>query len=116
MSGEITPTSTYSGSAALLGLRRPRTPEEAAKQFEEILIRQFVQVMTRNLFRTSLEGDEAPSWMESHRDTQRDVLAEVLARHLAAQDRLGIAALLLRQWQHAGFIDAESTANVPQTP
>lgn len=114
MPTEITAATSGSGTRALLGLRQPRTPEEAAQQFEEILLRQFVHTMTRNLFRSSLDGEEAPGWMESYRDTQRDVLADILARHLAAQDRLGIAELLLRQWQRAGFIDAESTQKVKQ--
>lgn len=114
MPTEITAATSGSGMRALLGLRQPRTPEEAAQQFEEVLLRQFVHTMTRNLFRSSLDGEEAPAWMESYRDTQRDVLADVLARHLAAQNRLGIAELLLRQWQRAGFIDAEFTQKVKQ--
>lgn len=92
------------GASALLDARRPHTPEEAARQFEELLLRQFVQVMTRNLFRESLTGDEAPGWLSTYRDTQRDALTNVLARHLAEQGRLGIAELLLRQWQQSGYL------------
>ncbi len=104
MMEKIQPTLGPTGTTALLGVRRPHTPEEAAQQFEEILLRQFVQVLTRDLFRESLTGDDAPGWLSSYQDTQRDVLTDVLARHLAEQGRLGIAELLLRQWQQAGHL------------
>ena len=101
---KLQPSPGPTGATALLGVRQPHTPEEAAQQFEEILLRQFVQVLTRNLFRESLTGNEAPGWLGSYRDTQRDVLTDVLARHLAEQGRLGIAELLLRQWRQAGSL------------
>lgn len=108
MMEKIQPTLGASGATALLGMRRLHTPEEAARQFETILLRQFVQALTRDLFRTSLTGDEAFAWMGSYRDTQRDVLADVLAHHLAEQGRLGIAELLLRQWRQAGHLPSHN--------
>jgi len=110
---KLQPSPGPTGAAALLGVRRPHTPEEAARQFEEILLRQFVQVLTRDLFRESLTGDEAPGWLGSYRDTQRDVLTDVLARHLAEQGRLGIAELLLRQWRQAGHLSANESETNP---
>jgi flagellar protein FlgJ len=80
-------------------VRKPRTPEEAARQFEEVLVRQLVQTMTKDLFQDQLSGEDGPGWMESHAQAQRDVLTDVLAQHLVEHDTLGIRNLLLRHWQ-----------------
>ncbi len=81
--------------------RRPQSPEAAARQFEEVLARQFVQVMTDGLFKSSLSGEEGPGWMQGQAEAQRDVMTDVLARHLTENGALGIADLLLRQWDVA---------------
>lgn len=78
---------------------RPETQEEAAKQFEEILARQFVRTMTDQLFKTQLSGEESAGWMKSQGDAQRDVLTDVLTRHLVESGTLGLSDLLLRQWK-----------------
>ena len=79
--------------------RGAKTPEEAAKQFEAILVRQFVTVMTDGLFKASLSGDEGPGWMKSQQDAQRDIMTDVLTDHLVESGVLRISDLLLRQWQ-----------------
>ncbi len=79
---------------------RPDTLEEAAEQFEKVLIRHFVEVMTDDLFKASFSGKEGPQWMDSQRDTQRDVLTDVLVEHLGKADVLDFSELLLQKWGH----------------
>ena len=79
--------------------RGAKTPEEAAKQFEAILVRQFVTAMTDGLFQASLSGEEGPGWMKGQQDMQRDVMTDVLTDHLVESGALRISDLLLRQWQ-----------------
>ena len=78
---------------------RAKTPEEAARQFETILVRQFVTVMTDGLFKASLSGDDGPGWMKGQQDTQRDIMTDVLTEHLVESGALRISDLLLRQWK-----------------
>ncbi len=82
----------------------PRTQAEAAEQFEAVLVRQFVQAMTKDLFKQSLSGEGMSS---GHVDTQRDVLTDALTDHLVGSGALSLSDLLLRQWSpgddtHAG--------------
>lgn len=95
--------------------RRTESPEEAARQFETILVRQFVATMTKDLFKDTLSGDEGPGWIASQQDVQRDVLTDVLTEHLVENRVLNIADLLLRQWgrQQAA---AESAASEGEKP
>ncbi len=79
--------------------RGAKTPEEAARQFEAILVRQFVKAMTDGLFKGSLSGDEGPGWMKGQQDAQRDVMTDVLTEHLVESGAFRISDLLLRQWQ-----------------
>ncbi|RMH65732.1 MAG: hypothetical protein D6685_05635, partial [Bacteroidetes bacterium] len=87
---------------------RPRTPEEAARQFEEVLVRQFVQTLTEGLFQNGLSGDDGPSWIEGQADLQRSTLADVLTRHLVDRGRFGIADQLLRQWDRTAASEADA--------
>ena len=75
-----------------------QTPEEAAEQFEHILVKQFVSEMTKGLFEQSLAGDEGPGWMDSYSQQQGDVMADVLTEHLVETGAMGIREMLLRQW------------------
>ncbi len=93
--------------------RGAKTPEEAAKQFEAILVRQFVTVMTDGLFKTSLSGDDGPGWMKSQQDAQRDIMTDVLTNHLVESGVLRISDMLLRQWQRDSAQDP-STASEGQ--
>lgn len=97
---------------------KARTPEEAARQFETILVRQFVKTMTDGLFEAGLAGEDGPGWMDSQRTTQRDILTDVLAEHLVDTEALGISKLLLNQWQRSGRVPgmddgSESTTETP---
>lgn len=88
------------GNVALGGgdPQRARTKEEAARQFEEILARQLVASMTEGLFKSSLAGDQAPAWISSQQDTQRDMLTDTLASHLVDSGALRLSDLLIRKW------------------
>lgn len=93
-----------------------RAPEEAARQFEAVLVRQFVDVMTRDLFKASGDGAMAAG----QADLQRDTLTNVLTDHLVESGTFGIADLLMRQWARTGRLPddvlAEAAAAVPATP
>jgi Rod binding domain-containing protein len=88
---------------------RPRNPEEAAAQFEKVLVRQFVEVMTKDLMSSSMAGDGGPGWMNSQRDSQRDHLTDVLTDHLVESGTLDIREMLLKRWGH----DDASTDTAP---
>ena len=125
----ITPTSATPGlptSAASAPDARPQTPEEAAQQFEKLLVHQLVQTMTDGLFDGGLEGANGPSWMQGQQDLQRDTLAQVLTDHLVDSNRLGLADRLLQNWQHRGLVPpasgaapdptADASAEAPSAP
>lgn len=76
----------------------PETPEEAAQAFEKVLVRQFVQTMTKDMMTNPLSGEDGPGWMQSQRDQQQDILTDVLADHLVETNSLGIADMLLEDW------------------
>lgn len=78
--------------------RPPDSPEEAAAEFEKVLVRRFVRTMTEKMFDTTLSGSDGPGWMNSQRDHQRDVLTDVLADHIVEADTLGIRDMLLEDW------------------
>ena len=82
--------------------RAPKTLDEAARQFEQVLAQQLVRVMTEGLFDESLGGESSPGWMSGQRAMQRDQMTTLLAEHLADTGTLGIAEMLLRQWQRTG--------------
>lgn len=90
--------------------KRATTPEEAARQFEQILVKQLVQSMTSGLFNSPLSGDDGPQWMEAQADLQRDVLNDALADHLVQSGSLRLAELLLRQWNRTS--DSSATADL----
>lgn len=76
----------------------PSRMDEAARGFEEVFVRQFVSEMTKGLFKSSLAGDNGPSWMSAQQDLQRDTLTDTLTRHLTDSGHIGIADMLRRQW------------------
>lgn len=97
--------------------QKPKSLEEVADQFEEILTRQFVDVMTKDLFGKGLSGENGPSWMKGQGDIQRDTLADVLTTHLVDQGTLGISELLQRQWQgQQGLAALETRPDTPERP
>lgn len=76
----------------------PDSAEEAARQFERVLVKQLVSSMTKELFNESLAGDDAPSWMGAYGDMQRDSMTDILADHLVDSGALRLRDLLMRQW------------------
>lgn len=77
--------------------------EEAATEFERVLVKQFVQTMTKDLFADTLAGSDGPSWMGAYGDLQRDALTDVLTDHLVASGSMRLRDFLLRQWGHSGI-------------
>lgn len=76
----------------------PDTPTEAAEQFEEVLVRQFVKVMTKGMFSKSLSGEGGGGWMQSQRDRQRSMMTDMIADRLSDGDSLQIAETLTERW------------------
>ncbi|MFQ5572114.1 MAG: hypothetical protein ACE5G0_20750 [Rhodothermales bacterium] len=85
-------------NAGHLNQRRARTPEEAARQFEEILVRQLVESMTDGMFESNLSGEDGPGWVKSQGEAQQDVFTDVLTQRLVESGVFKISDLLLRQW------------------
>ncbi len=83
----------------------PRTPEEAAEQFEALLVRQFVEVMTKDLFES--EGSTLPA---AQSDQQRDAMTDALTQELVETGALRFRDLLLRQWQPGEPTEAPTDA------
>lgn len=92
---------------------QPRNPKEAAAQFEKVLVRQFVDAMTKDMLSTSLSGDDGPSWMSSQRDSQRDTMTDVLTDHIVESGALDLRELLLRRW---GVSDDEAASTPDASP
>ena len=101
------PASQQPGPAA----RAATTKEEAARQFESVLVRQFVEVMTKKMFDAPLSGEGGPGWMNSQRDTQRDIMTDVLTDHLVDAGALQLSDLLLRKWDAGAAEDAAPVAD-----
>ena len=86
----------------------PDNPVEAARQFESVLVRQFVEVMTKDLFKATEEG-----MMTGQADLQRDTLTDTLTEHLVDAGTFGIADLLTAQWDRQGRTDSALEDAVP---
>ena len=82
--------------------RDAQSPEEAARQFESVLVRQFVEVMTKDLFQGGEDG-----MLTGQADLQRDTLTDTLAEHLVESGTFGIADLLMKQWAQQGRVPSE---------
>lgn len=77
----------------------PASPTEAAQRFEEVLVRQFVKVMTKDMFSSSLTGREGGAgWMQSQRDRQRKMMTDMIAEQVAEGGDLAISKKLMREW------------------
>ena len=95
----MTPVSALASRAITADPRLPDDPVEAARQFEAVLVRQFVEVMTKDLF----QGGEE-EMMTGQADLQRDTLTDTLTEHLVDAGTFGIADLLTAQWERTGRI------------
>ena len=89
----------------------PDDPAEAARQFESVLVRQFVEVMTKDLFQSEEGG-----MLTGQADLQRDTLTDTLSEHLVESGTFGVADLLLAQWERAGRVPAEDRAAADPAP
>ncbi|MEO0559223.1 MAG: peptidoglycan hydrolase [Bacteroidota bacterium] len=98
-------------TASVAPPRDASSPEEAARQFESLLVRQFVEVMTKDLFDT-----EAESMLTGQADLQRDTLTDTLTEHLVESGTFGVAELMIQQWKDAGRIPAEALATQGRPP
>ena len=92
-------------SSPPLALHRAKTPAESARQFEEVLVKQFVQTMTKDLFKPMDES--GASFVAAQADIQRDTLNDVLTRHLVDGGSFGVARMLERQWAQQGKISPD---------
>ena len=101
----MTPLSPLSPASGPAPAAAPKDPEAAAEQFEAVLVRQFVEVMTRGLFDGEGEG-----MLTGQADLQRDTLTDALTDHLVEAGTLGIKDLLLAQWDRAGRLPASEPA------
>ena len=81
------------------------SPEAAARQFEAVLVRQFVEVMTKDLFDGDAEGG-----LTGQADLQRDTLTDTLTDHLVESGTFGVADLMIAQWRRSGRLPAETDA------
>jgi len=80
----------------------PESPEDAAKEFEHVFVRQFVDVMTKDMFSSSLEGGNGHNWMSTQRDRQRDMMTDMITDQIVEAGNLGISETLLRRWKGEG--------------
>lgn len=100
------PTLSPVSAAATARPARPAdSPEEAAKQFEAVLVRQFVEVMTKDLFQSGQEG-----MLTGQADLQRDTLTDTLTTHLVDSGAFGVADLMMAQWERAGRVPQSEAA------
>ena len=77
--------------------KKPENLEEAAEQFEHVLVRQLVQTMTNDLFDSPLGGKDSGA-MKSQSRMQSDALTDTLTTELVKNDSFGISELLMEKW------------------
>ena len=94
---------TTTASATGAPGRPAQSPEDAARQFEAVLVRQFVEVMTKDLFDGDAEGG-----LTGQADLQRDTMTDTLTDHLVESGTFGVADLMIAQWKQSGRIPADA--------
>ena len=95
------------GTGLTGGDANPETPKEAAEQFEKVLVRQFVDVMTEDMYSSSLAGDGDKNWMSSQRDRQRKVMTNMITDKLTETGNLQISETLMQSWGKNASAEAE---------
>ncbi|MCS4195229.1 hypothetical protein [Salinibacter ruber] len=98
------------GTGLTGGDANPETPKEAAEQFEKVLVRQFVDVMTEDMYSSSLSGGDGKNWMSSQRDRQRRVMTGMITDKLTEAGNLQISETLMQSWG----TDASAEADAPE--
>ncbi|MFT4604729.1 MAG: hypothetical protein ACI9W4_001462 [Rhodothermales bacterium] len=89
------------GTAGPGGPQVPKDPAAAARQFEEVLVREFVRNMTKDLFTGGLGGKDSPGWVKAQGSAQSDALTDAVTKHLVDSGTLGIKDMLMRKWGEA---------------
>ena len=109
----MTPTPISPSAATASGApgRPAESPEDAARQFEAVLVRQFVEVMTKDLFDGDAEGG-----LTGQADLQRDTLTDTLTDHLVESGTFGVADLMIAQWKRAGRVPDDAPADPASAP
>ena len=102
----VSPTSAR--AAALPSKDRAQTPEEAAEQFEAVLVRQFVEAMTDGLCESA-----SGSGPQAQVEAQRDALTTALTDELVDSGALRLRDLLLRQWGRPTDAPADAAPSGP---
>jgi Rod binding domain-containing protein len=93
----------------LTGDGNPETLKEAATQFEKVLVRQFVDVMTEDMYSSSLAGGDGKNWMSSQRDRQRKVMTNMITDQLTEAGNLQISETLMQSWGKDASPEADDT-------
>ncbi len=78
--------------------KKPENLEEAAEQFEQVLVRQLVKTMTDDLFDSPLGGKNSGA-MQSQSRMQSDALTDTLTTELVKNDSFGLSEVLVRKWR-----------------
>lgn len=115
--GAVSPADGTSTAAGDDG--SPKTPEEAARKFEKVLVRQFTKMMTKDMFSSSLAGEGGGNWMESQRDRQREHMTDMITEQLVESNSLGISEKLMQKWktgEENGATDAPSPDALDDVP
>ena len=103
------------GTGLTGGDANPETPKEAAEQFEKVLVRQFVDVMTEDMYSSSLAGGDGKNWMSSQRDRQRRVMTGMITDKLTEAGNLQISETLMQSWGTDASAEADAPeANAPE--
>ncbi|MBB4090308.1 hypothetical protein [Salinibacter ruber] len=97
------------GTGLTGGDANPETPKEAAEQFEKVLVRQFVDVMTEDMYSSSLAGGDGKNWMSSQRDRQRRVMTGMITDKLTEAGNLQISETLMQSWGTDASAGADGT-------
>ena len=93
-----------SSPGAPIQTKDAETPAEAAKQFEAVLVRQFVEVLTKDLFKSEQGG-----MLTGQADLQRDTITNVLTDTLVETGSFGVAEMLTAQWDRTGMTPPAAT-------
>ena len=83
------------------GLTRRQRAEATAERFEQIFVQQMVQSMRSS---TTLGGGEGMFGSGPGAGTYEDWFDQHLSRHLTERGNIGLADVMLRDWERKGWI------------
>ena len=113
MNDLTTPLAGHAGASA--GMQKQaqtiEKPQEAAEQFEKLLLKQMVSVMTEDLMQTPLSGEKGPGWMNTQRSHHQSSFSDMLADELAKSSSFNLSEVLMRRWREGGLIDTNRNAD-----